>query len=201
MLSGDALRTGWVYERAVDGFGTVRLRPVDPVADVDLIHAWVTEPRASFWGMGELSRDQVLGIYRHLDALPTHQAHLAYRDDTPVALFHTYEPADDRISACYPVEPGDVGIHLLLGPTPGAAEAGFTSVLFPELLGHALTGHTRIVGEPDARNAKVLARLERTGFTLHHEILLPATTDPEFTQVEKLARLVFFTPDKLPARS
>ena len=105
-----------VYERKVDGFGTVSLVPVDPARDLDVLHAWVTEDRARFWGMGGYSREQVLETYEFLDSLTTHHAYLAYRDGVPVALFQTYEPDADPLGECYDVQPGDLGVHLLIGP-------------------------------------------------------------------------------------
>ncbi|RPK37028.1 HTH-type transcriptional regulator CdhR [Streptomyces sp. ADI92-24] len=53
-----AVRTP-VHEQEAPGFGAVRLVPVDPAADLDLIHGWVTEERARFWGMGDASREEV----------------------------------------------------------------------------------------------------------------------------------------------
>ncbi|GAA3061963.1 hypothetical protein GCM10020254_02280 [Streptomyces goshikiensis] len=39
-----------VYAETVEGFGTVRFTPVDPAADSAVLHAWVVEERAEFWG-------------------------------------------------------------------------------------------------------------------------------------------------------
>ncbi|MEV6163914.1 GNAT family N-acetyltransferase [Streptomyces sp. NPDC052052] len=176
-----AVRTR-VHEQEVPGFGTVRLVPVDPAADLDLIHGWVTEERASFWGMGEASREQVLETYEFLDSLTTHHAYLALRDGVPVALFQTYEPAADPLADCYDVQPGDFGFHLLVGPVD-TAERGFTGALFSVFIGYLFSDpeHLRIVAEPDARNEKVIARLVREGFAL----------GPEIDKPEKRARLVF----------
>ncbi|WP_182904997.1 GNAT family N-acetyltransferase [Microbispora sp. H13382] len=174
-----------VWEQVVEGFGTIRVVPVDPPADADLIHSWVTEERARFWGMLDASRDRVLEIYDYLDGLTTHHAYLVHRDDLPVALFQAYEPGADPVGECYDVQPGDVGVHLLLGPAAGEGERGFTGALLSVLVAYAFSDprHTRIVAEPDARNDKMIARMLRTGFTLGPEIDLP----------DKRARLCFLT--------
>lgn len=57
-----------VHEQKFDGFGTVRVLPVDPGADLDVIHRWVSEERAVFWGMNGLTKQQVLETYVHLDS-------------------------------------------------------------------------------------------------------------------------------------
>ncbi|WP_431046085.1 GNAT family N-acetyltransferase [Streptomyces sp. P1-3] len=182
-----------VHEQAVGGFGTVRVLPVRPAKDIDLIHAWVTEDRARFWGMAEADRRRVLEIYEHLDSLTTHHAYLVHRDDEPVALLQTYEPAADRVSEVYDVEPGDIGVHLLIGPATGAARPGFTGALLPALMAYVLADpeRRRIVAEPDAHNEKAIARLRRTGFVLGPEVVLPEIVLPEVHVPEKRARLCF----------
>lgn len=112
-----------LHEQVIDGIGTVRILRVDPHADLDVIHGWVSEERARFWGMNGLSREQVLETYVHLDSLDTHHAFLAVKDGEPAALFQSYEPEADRVSECYDVEEGDIGIHLLIGP-PGPGGGG-----------------------------------------------------------------------------
>ena len=85
-------------EYTVGGFGTVRLRPLDPERDADVVHSWVGEERAAFWGMTGLTRAQVAEVYAHMATLDTHHAHLAEKDGTPVALLQTYEPAADLVA-------------------------------------------------------------------------------------------------------
>lgn len=134
--------------------------------------------------MSEHSRSYVLEIYEYLDSLETHHAYLVHRDGVPVALLQTYEPAADPVGECYDVQPGDIGAHLLLGPAE-AYEPGFTASLFRAFLSFLFgePANQRIVVEPDARNAKAVARLERTGFVMGPEIELP----------DKRAQLAFLT--------
>ncbi|MFC9245967.1 GNAT family N-acetyltransferase [Streptomyces sp. NPDC057136] len=171
-----------VYEQEVDGLGTVRLVAIDPAADLDLIHSWVSEERARFWGMSESSREEVLEAYTFLDSLTTHHGYLALRDGIPVAIFQTYDPAEDPLGECYEVLPGDFGVHLLIGPGD-RAERGFTGYLLAVLVSHAFSdpAHLRIVVEPDARNERAVARMVRAGFEL----------GPEIEKPEKRARLAF----------
>ena len=44
------------------------------------------------------------------------------------ALLHTYEPDADRVSECYPLRGGDMGIHVLLAPADRNEKA---TVRFP----------------------------------------------------------------------
>ncbi len=180
-----ALRAA-VHEQAVEGFGRVRIVPVDPGADADLIHGWVTEERARFWGMLEADRERVQEIYEYLDSLPTHHAFLVLREGEPIALFQTYEPDADPVGECYDARPGDIGTHLLVArPGRERARAGFTAVLVSVLVDYLFAdpAHRRVVAEPDARNAHAGALLRRSGFTIGPEIELP----------DKRARLAFLT--------
>ncbi|MFC0622868.1 GNAT family N-acetyltransferase [Kribbella deserti] len=172
-----------VYERKLEAFGTITVTPVDPAEDIDLIHDWVSQERARFWGMADTGREGVLEIYEFLDSLPTHHAFLLHRDGVPVGLFQSYQPEHDPISEYYEVQPGDVGLHLLIGTPATPPEPGFTDAILRTFIAFLFEDpHAqRILAEPDARNAQAIARLERTGFTLGPEVTLP----------EKPARLTF----------
>ena len=186
-----------VHEQQVDGFGTVRVLPVDPHADLDVLHGWVTEERAAYWGMTGFTRQQVLETYLHLDSLDTHHAFLMVKDGVPAALFQTYEPEADRVSECYEVRPGDIGVHLLIGPPApgGGGRPGWSSTLLSAFLAYALTGldRRRAVVEPDARNTKAIDRLTRQGFVPAGDIVLPEIDLPEVHLPEKPALLAFLT--------
>ncbi|WP_329459497.1 GNAT family N-acetyltransferase [Streptomyces sp. NBC_01497] len=191
------------YEREVAGFGTVRVAPVDPERDAGLLHSWVDQERARFWGMRGTTRDGVRDIYAHMATLTTHHAHLVHRDGIPVALLQTYEPAADRVSACYEAEPGDVGIHLLIGPPPeGRAERGFSAALISVFVDFVLAdpAHHRIVTEPDIENDKAVARLVRSGFEPGPEVVLPEVDLPDVFLPEKRARLLLMSREAASAR-
>ncbi|WP_030295071.1 GNAT family N-acetyltransferase [Streptomyces katrae] len=186
-----------VHTQLVEGFGTVTITPVDPAGDSALIHGWVTEERAGFWGMREASRELVQEIYEDVDGRTAHHAFIVSRDGEPVGLFQTYDCAEDRVSECYEVQPGDTGVHLLIGPTRGTAQQGFSAALMTAFMGFVWSdGRTRrVVAEPDARNEKAIARLERTGFVIGPEVELPEIDLPEVYLPAKRARLAFLHPE------
>ena len=183
-----------VHEQLVDGFGTVRVLPLDPHADAEVIHAWASEERAVFWGMNGLTKDQIAEIYAHLATLDTHHAFLMTKDGAPVALLQTYEPEADRVSECYEVRPGDIGIHLLLAPAGAAgARSGWSSALLTVLTSYVLLGldRTRVVVDPDVRNEKAVARFLRHGFEAGEAVVLPEIDIPDVYLPEKHAQLAF----------
>ncbi|MFF5366051.1 GNAT family N-acetyltransferase [Streptomyces sp. NPDC013187] len=183
-----------VHEQVTDGFGTVRVLPLDPGADAALIHRWVSEDRAAFWGMTELTAQQVADVYAHMATLDTHHAHLVVRDGEPVALLQTYEPEADRVSECYDVRPGDIGVHLLLAPAgSGGGQRGWTARLVAAIAAYVLPGldRRRIVVDPDVRNEKAIARFLSLGFTPGPVVVLPEIDLPDVYLPEKKAQLAF----------
>ncbi|WP_067861879.1 GNAT family N-acetyltransferase [Aeromicrobium erythreum] len=149
-------------------------RPLDPVADLDLVHGWVTQERAEFWGMTDYTREEVGEVYAYLDSLSTHHAYLVLElpgegagtpeCGVPVAIFQTYEPRHDPVGEAYPVREGDLGVHLFVGP--GEPRSGFTGSLVAYVLRVLLADPAvrRLVVEPDVRNERSVSRFLREGF-------------------------------------
>ncbi|WP_327718007.1 acetyltransferase [Streptomyces sp. NBC_00490] len=184
----------YVHEQEVDGFGTVRVRTLDPKADAEVVHGWVSEERAAFWGMNGLTQDQVADIYAHMDTLDTHHAYLLEKDGEPVGLLQTYEPEADRVSECYPVEPGDIGVHLLLAPAGAdGGRPGWSSALLGAVASYVLLGldRKRVVVDPDVRNERAIARFLRQGFVAGERVVLPEIDLPDVYLPEKHAQLAF----------
>ncbi|MFK0046327.1 GNAT family N-acetyltransferase [Streptomyces sp. NPDC090741] len=182
-----------VYSETVEDFGTVRFTPVDPATDSAVLHAWVVEERAEFWGMNGTSRELVQEIYEDVDRRDTHHAYMVRLDDEPVALFQTYQPEEDRVSECYEAREGDIGVHLMLAPIAGRPRPGFSRTLIGSLIRFAFRDPAvlRAVGEPDARNERAIALLGRIGFVRQGEITLPEIDLPEIHLPEKRAVLAF----------
>ena len=173
-----------VYEEKLSGLGRLTLERLDPGAHAALVHGWVTLPQNRFWGMAAHSVDDVREIYAFVDSLPSHHAYLIRLDDVPIGLFQTYEPEHDPVGEQYPVEPGDIGMHLLLSPGRRPPR-GLTDAVGPALARFLFRdpSRQRIVVEPDVRNHRALRRLETSGFTLAGEITL----------ADKRAQLAFLT--------
>ncbi|MGA4983368.1 GNAT family N-acetyltransferase [Streptomyces cellulosae] len=185
-----------VHEQTAGGFGTVRVLPLDPTADAPLLHRWVSEERAVFWGMNGLTEQQVLDIYAHMETLDTHHAYLLVKDGEAAGLLQTYEPEADRVGECYPVEPGDIGMHLLLAPPePGGSRSGWTAGLAAAVTAYLLLGldRRRIVVDPDVANEKAITRFARQGFVTGPRVVLPEVDLPDVYLPEKRAQLAFLT--------
>ncbi len=164
--------------------GTVTAHVLDPVGDLDVLHEWVTRPYAGFWGLGELTPDELRETYEFVDSLPTHHAYLLRWDGEPVVLLQLYHPEDDPVAEAYEVQPGDLGMHFFKGghgpaELPGGLSAW--SVLGPAVLGFALAepGVRRLVVEPDARNRPAIARMTALGFEPAGEVSFESPQGPK----------------------
>jgi len=160
------------------------LRLLDPVTDLDLVHGWVTEPRAAFWGMTGNSREEVGEIYGWLQDQDHLAAYLVEAGGVPVGIFQTYDPFVDEIGQFYDRRPGDVGVHLFFADTPARAGRSHEILGFLVQWAAAQHGARRLVAEPDASNEASVARFLSFGFALGPVVQLP----------HKVAQFIFLEP-------
>lgn len=167
------------------------LRPVDPAADSALLHRWVSQERARFWGMLDRSRADVEEIYTYIDEQEHLAAYLVCWEGEPWALFQTYDPAVDEIGQFYDRQPGDIGVHLLMAP--GKRPDGFTDALFGHLATWVFSDPSvqRVVLEPDVRNQKSVSILGRLEMQVGPQVEMPEKK----AQFAFLHRADWTTPD------
>lgn len=154
--------------------GAFTFRPLDPLSDGELVHGWVTHPKASFWLMGDHRLEDVERDYMAIAAHPHHDAFIGLHDGEPVFLMERYDPAHVELVGLYDPEPGDVGMHFLVAPSDtrihGFTRAVITAVM-RELFADPATA--RVVVEPDVRNTAVHALNEAVGFVPVDKIAKP----------------------------
>jgi hypothetical protein len=162
------------YRRFFAGVGTLSLRPFDLTEDVTTLHGWVTQPYARYWGLLTASIQDVHAEYLRIEQSGHHRAFLGEHDGRPAFLMERYEPTYDAVGEAYDVAPGDIGMHVLVGP-PVAPIAGFTGAVFETIMDSLFSDPLidRIVVEPDVRNTKIHALNERMGFRKHSIVDLP----------------------------
>ncbi|MCX2180029.1 acetyltransferase [Streptomyces sp. SKN60] len=160
--------------------GTIEIRPLDPLTDAELIHPWVTHPKAAFWMMQDHRLQDVEREYMAIAADPHHDAFIGSVDGVPAFLMERYDPAKAELVGLYEPEPGDVGMHFLVAPVaPGDTPVhGFTrtviTAVMRELFADPATA--RVVVEPDIRNTAVHALNAAVGFVPEREIEKPEKT-------------------------
>ncbi|TYP70618.1 GNAT family N-acetyltransferase [Paenibacillus methanolicus] len=167
-----------VYEEWHAGIGrTIGFRKVTLEADFERLHAWHREPHVvPFWQLA-IPADK----YRaHLEAFlaDSHQTlYIGMLDGEPMSYFESYWAERDVLAGAYEAEPGDQGIHLLIGPSAYLGK-GYAAPLLQAMMRLQLRegGTRRLVAEPDARNAKMIHIFEQCGYAFQRHIELPDKT-------------------------
>ncbi|OII70427.1 MULTISPECIES: GNAT family N-acetyltransferase [unclassified Streptomyces] len=159
---------------AARSVGSLAFRPLDPLRDAELVHGWVTHPKASYWLMQHHRLEDVERDYMAIAAHPHHDAFIGLHDGAPAFLMERYDPAHVELVGLYDPQPGDVGMHFLVAPTDepihGFTRAVITAVM-AELFRDPATA--RVVVEPDVRNTAVHALNEAVGFVPVDKITKP----------------------------
>jgi len=167
-------------------------RPVDPVADAPVLHSWVSQEYARFWGMVSATEQGVVEEYSKIAASAHHQAFLGLDDGAPTFLMERYRPESSPLADVYEVQGGDVGMHLLVSPPNGDPRSGYTTAVMQSVMTELFADPAtrRVVVEPDARNHKIHVLNQKVGFRPHGVVTLPAV-DP--SEDHKQALLSFCT--------
>ena len=153
-------------------------RCVDPVADTPLLHSWVTQPYAAFWGMLSATVRDVAEEYTKIQSTGHHHALLGLDGGVPAFLMEEYLPPLSPLAGVYATQSGDIGMHLLVGPPEGPVRTGFTTRVMEAVLDRLFAdpGVERVVVEPDVRNHKIHVLNARLGFQPAGEVVLPGKT-------------------------
>ncbi|WP_406436227.1 GNAT family N-acetyltransferase [Streptomyces sp. NBC_00631] len=154
---------------------TFAFRPLAPLKDAELLHRWVTHPKAAYWMMQDARLEDVERAYMEIAADEHHHALLGLGEDgEPAFLMEHYDPAHRELVGLYEPEPGDVGMHFLT-PATDTPVHGFTKAVITAVVGRLFEDPAarRIVVEPDVRNTAVHALNEAVGFVPVREIQKP----------------------------
>ncbi|QYC37850.1 Lysine N-acyltransferase MbtK [Nonomuraea coxensis DSM 45129] len=181
-----------IFTRTDERIGELTVRPLDLGADAELLHGWVTHPKAAFWMMQDADLARVVAEYRRIEADPYHDAFLGLAGGRPAFLVERYDPAHVELAGLYDAEEGDVGMHFLCAPADTPVH-GFTLAVITTVMELLFSDPAcrRVVVEPDVRNTAVHALNAAVGF----EVVGPVT------KPEKEALLSVCTRDRFRSRS
>ncbi|MGW2419148.1 GNAT family N-acetyltransferase [Streptomyces sp. NPDC001709] len=153
---------------------TFAFRDVDPLQDAELLHSWLTHPKAAFWMMQDARLEDVERAYMEIAADPHQHALLGLRDGAPAFLMEQYDPAHRELVGLYEPQPGDIGMHFLT-PAADTPVHGFTRSVITAVMARLFEDPVvrRVVVEPDVANTAVHALNEAVGFVAEREIQKP----------------------------
>jgi hypothetical protein len=163
-----------LFRRYAAGIGTLTLEPLDADRDSVLLHGWLTQPHARYWGMQQATVADVRAEYRRIGESPHHQAFLGRHDGAERFLVERYDPRHDPVAATYEPQPGDVGMHFLVAPAERRI-GGFTAAVLRTVMDFLFSDPEvrRVVVEPDVRNTKVHRLNDLVGFERSAIVRLP----------------------------
>ncbi|MEY2227432.1 MULTISPECIES: GNAT family N-acetyltransferase [Streptomyces] len=166
--------TELLFSRTDKELGSFAVRPLDPFADAELLHGWVTHPKASFWMMQDASLPDVEREYMRIAAHEHHQAFIGLHEGRPAFLMETYDPSELELVGLYDARPGDVGMHFLVAPSDTPLH-GFTRAVITTVMAAIFADPTteRVVVEPDVANTAVHALNEAVGFVPERQVTKP----------------------------
>ncbi|CAM5546765.1 GNAT family N-acetyltransferase [Streptomyces avidinii] len=166
--------TELLFSRTDKELGSFAVRPLDPFADAELLHGWVTHPKASFWMMQDASLPDVEREYMRIAAHEHHQAFIGLHEGRPAFLMETYDPSELELVGLYDARPGDVGMHFLVAPSDTPLH-GFTRAVITTVMAaiFADPATERVVVEPDIANTAVHALNEAVGFAAERQVTKP----------------------------
>ncbi|MFD5617392.1 GNAT family N-acetyltransferase [Streptomyces yangpuensis] len=166
--------TDTLYSRTDSVLGDFAIRPLDPFADAELLHGWVTHPKASFWMMQDASLPDVEREYMRITAHEHHQAYIGLHEGRPAFLMETYDPSELELVGLYDARPGDVGMHFLVAPSDQPLH-GFTRAVITTVMAaiFADPATVRVVVEPDVANTAVHALNAVVGFVPERQVTKP----------------------------
>ncbi|MFK0102620.1 GNAT family N-acetyltransferase [Streptomyces sp. NPDC091040] len=172
--AGPVLRAEW--PPVPTPAGEFQLVPVRPERDLPALTRWMNDPVvAAFW---ELAGDESVTA-RHLAPQLAAGSHstpwIGVLSGEPMSYWELYRADLDPLARHYPARPYDMGVHLLIGE--GRHRGRGTGTVLLRAVAGLVLDHvplcTRVVAEPDVRNAPSVSAFLSAGFRLSAEIELP----------------------------
>lgn len=169
------MNTKVVFSTTIADFGTIELRLLDIENDIEILHHWVNQEYAQYWGMLGKTLEQVRTEY---EKIITHSdVFIGIVNGSVSFLLERYNPKEDLIGKYYNVKKYDCGIHIIVAPAKKPVHQ-FTWHIFSTIMKFIFSDLTvqRIIVEPDIRNKKMFAICHRIGFENAEVVTLPHKT-------------------------
>lgn len=155
--------------------GTFSLRSLDVDRDLDVLHSWMNDPVVATYWKKPWSRSRIESYLREQELSDHSSPYLGELDGVPMSYWELYRADLDPLSKFYEARAHDAGIHMLLGPAQFRGRrlaADLLRVISAWQL-DADPVATRVIGEPDASNVRLLRVAELAGFRHVADLDLP----------------------------
>lgn len=154
-----------LYHKNLHSIGTLSLRPLKIDEDLSSICQWVKQPNAHFWGMQNMSDEEIYTTYRDFQESLDTDVYIGLHNNRLAFLMESYDPLSNEIAELYPAQITDRGMHFFIG---AAAESihNFSFAVISVIVDFLLTQPKikRVIVEPDIHNEKIHILNKRIGF-------------------------------------
>lgn len=158
--------------------GVVRLRPVRPDDELDLVHDWMNRPHVAEYWHQAWPRDRLRRYLVDQLAGTVSRPCLGLLAGAAVSYWEVYRPVADPLGDAYPARDTDLGVHLLIGERR-ATGRGLGTLLLAAVRDGLLAADPacdRIVAEPDVGNVASVRAFQRAGFRRTRDVELIGKT-------------------------
>lgn len=168
--------SGEVYRRFNQDIGKfISFKVADPLADLDVFHTWMHNPRVSKFWEQDWSKEKLQSYLANKLHTPFNLPLIGYFDDQAFGYFEVYWAGEDRIAPYYPWQAHDRGLHLLVGNEAFRGSRYFkawcTAISHFIFLDCPQT--QKIVLEPRHDNQRLLNQITKLGFIKEYEFEFP----------------------------
>lgn len=159
------------------------------VDDLATVAGWLSEAHVARWYVaGSSAADELDDLRQSLTRQQPVEVLVVLEDSLPVGWCQWYRCDDDpEWAADVDARPGDVGIDYAIGD-PAAIGRGLGTVLIAALISHVRERHPAagVVADPEAANAASRRVLEKNGFELVAQRVLPSESTHDLMAVYRL---------------
>lgn len=152
----------------------ISFRPATVEDDLPRLHDWMNRDHVvSFWDLARPVEE--IREYLEHNLADEHQTpYIGCLDGEPMSYWETYQVPEDVVGRYYDPDPGDRGVHLLIGP-PEYLGQGLALPLLRAMTDFQLSypDAQRVVAEPDIRNGRMIHVFESCGYERQKDIDLP----------------------------
>ncbi len=166
-----------LFSKHCPPIGEINIRYFELEKDTELLHQWVTQPYAKYWGLQNATLNEVYNEYHSMVNDPEQSIYIGEVNREPAFLLEVYRPENSKLSEFIKITSGDRGMHILLAPAEQPISQ-FSTAVMTSVMTFIFSDQSisRVLVEPDCDNEKIHVLNRRVGFVHHQRIQLSEKT-------------------------
>lgn len=159
------MNTDILYHKNVIHMGDLSLRLLNLDKDFPTICRWVKQPNAHFWGMQNMTNEEIYATYQDFQDSTHTDVYIGLHNGNPVFLMESYDPFSNEIIEHYSAATHDRGMHFFIGAAIKPIH-NFSFAVISVIVDFLLSQPKikRVIVEPDILNEQIHILNKRVGF-------------------------------------